>query len=86
MYVVRDLVPDMTNFYNQYKSIEPWLKRRTVPKPEDREIYQSKEDREKLDGLYEVIAFQTALISMAYLSVHSLCMLLHILSFILVES
>merc|ERR1712124_190685 len=26
MYVVKDLVPDMTNFYAQYKSIEPWLK------------------------------------------------------------
>jgi succinate dehydrogenase (ubiquinone) iron-sulfur subunit len=24
-YVVTDLVPDLTNFYNQYKSIEPWL-------------------------------------------------------------
>merc|ERR1719252_262066 len=27
-YVVKDLVPDLTNFYNQYKSIEPWLKRK----------------------------------------------------------
>ena len=27
MYVVKDLVPDMTNFYNQYKSIQPWLQR-----------------------------------------------------------
>ena len=30
---VKDLIPDLTNFYNQYKSIEPWLKRRT-PKTE----------------------------------------------------
>merc|ERR1719335_298417 len=29
-YVVKDLIPDLTNFYNQYKSIEPWLKRRTA--------------------------------------------------------
>merc|ERR1719190_354878 len=29
-YVVKDLVPDLTNFYNQYKSIEPWLKRKDV--------------------------------------------------------
>merc|ERR1711990_60423 len=25
MFVVKDLVPDMSNFYDQYKSIEPWL-------------------------------------------------------------
>ena len=25
MYVLKDLVPDMTNFYQQYKSIKPWL-------------------------------------------------------------
>ena len=25
MYVVKDLVPDMSNFYAQYKSIKPWL-------------------------------------------------------------
>jgi len=25
MYVLRDLVPDMSNFYAQYKSIKPWL-------------------------------------------------------------
>ena len=24
-YVVKDLIPDLTNFYNQYKSIEPWF-------------------------------------------------------------
>merc|ERR1712194_508714 len=28
-YVLKDLVPDLTNFYSQYKSIEPWLKRKT---------------------------------------------------------
>ncbi|PHJ23418.1 succinate dehydrogenase [Cystoisospora suis] len=30
MMVLRDLVPDMTNFYAQYRSVEPWLKRKTV--------------------------------------------------------
>merc|ERR1712107_473898 len=25
MYVVKDLVPDMNNFYQQYRSIQPWL-------------------------------------------------------------
>ncbi|MEM1088722.1 MAG: succinate dehydrogenase iron-sulfur subunit [Pseudomonadota bacterium] len=51
--VVKDLVPDLTNFYAQYSSIEPWL-HTTTPKPE-REWTQSKEDREQLDGLYECI-------------------------------
>ncbi|EEF28073.1 succinate dehydrogenase [ubiquinone] iron-sulfur subunit 3, mitochondrial [Ricinus communis] len=54
MYVIKDLVVDLTNFYNQYRSIEPWLK--TRKKPEDgREYRQSPADRKKLDGLYECI-------------------------------
>jgi succinate dehydrogenase / fumarate reductase iron-sulfur subunit len=53
MPVVKDLVPDMTHFYAQYASIEPWLKTDT-PAP-SRERLQSKEDRKKLDGLYECI-------------------------------
>lgn len=28
MYVVKDLVPDMNHFYNQYRSIQPWLQRK----------------------------------------------------------
>src|SRR6185437_12074418 len=48
--VVKDLVPDLTNFYAQYASIEPWLKT-TSPTPQ-KEWKQSHEDREKLDGLY----------------------------------
>ncbi|KAF8819881.1 succinate dehydrogenase [ubiquinone] iron-sulfur protein [Cardiosporidium cionae] len=55
LYVIRDLVPDMTNFYNQYKSIEPWLKRKTVKNANEKEYYQSREDRAKLDGMYECI-------------------------------
>jgi succinate dehydrogenase / fumarate reductase iron-sulfur subunit len=51
--VVKDLVPDLNNFYAQHASIEPWLKTDT-PAPE-REWRQSHEDREKLDGLYECI-------------------------------
>ncbi|KDP46853.1 hypothetical protein JCGZ_24062 [Jatropha curcas] len=54
MFVIKDLVVDLTNFYNQYRSIEPWLK--TRKKPEDgREYRQSPADRKKLDGLYECI-------------------------------
>ena len=53
MPVVKDLVPDLSNFYAQYSSIKPWI--RTQSAPPDRERLQSKEDREKLDGLYECI-------------------------------
>lgn len=55
MFVIKDLVVDMTNFYNQYKSIEPWLKRKTPPPTPGKEIPQSKKDRAKLDGMYECI-------------------------------
>jgi succinate dehydrogenase / fumarate reductase iron-sulfur subunit len=51
--VVRDLVPDLSNFYAQYASIEPWL-HSTSPTPE-KEWKQSPDDRDKLDGLYECI-------------------------------
>lgn len=54
MYIVKDLVPDLTNFYAQYKSIEPWLKRKSNDDI-SKEIYQSKQNRTKLDGLYECI-------------------------------
>jgi succinate dehydrogenase / fumarate reductase iron-sulfur subunit len=53
MPVIKDLVPDLTNFYAQHRSIEPWLKTST-PEPAA-EWRQSRPDREKLDGLYECI-------------------------------
>jgi len=52
--VIKDLVPDLTHFYAQYAAVEPWLKTKT-PTPPDRERLQSKEERAKLDGLYECI-------------------------------
>lgn len=72
-YVVKDLVPDLTHFYKQYKSIKPYLQRETpapdvrinlplspqtlalLTSPQGKEFRQSKEDRRKLDGLYECI-------------------------------
>ncbi|MCH8181788.1 MAG: succinate dehydrogenase iron-sulfur subunit [Proteobacteria bacterium] len=53
MSVIKDLVPDMTNFYAQYASVEPWIKTST-PEP-SRERLQSREDRAKLDGLWECV-------------------------------
>lgn len=54
MPVVKDLVPDMTDFYAQYASIKPWMQTQSPPPP-DRERLQSKEERAELDGLYECI-------------------------------
>ena len=54
MDVVKDLVPDLTNFYAQYASVKPWMQTDTPPPP-DRERLQSKEDREQLEGLEECI-------------------------------
>ncbi|KAM0047849.1 putative succinate dehydrogenase (quinone) [Helianthus debilis subsp. tardiflorus] len=54
MYVIKDLVVDLTNFYQQYKSIEPWLKTKKPP-PDGKEYLQTPSDRKKLDGLYECI-------------------------------
>ncbi|ABS63056.1 succinate dehydrogenase and fumarate reductase iron-sulfur protein [Parvibaculum lavamentivorans DS-1] len=53
MPVIKDLVPDLTNFYAQHAFIEPWLQTKSA-EPE-KEWRQSHEDREKLDGLYECI-------------------------------
>jgi succinate dehydrogenase / fumarate reductase iron-sulfur subunit len=53
MPVIKDLVPDLTRFYAQHREIEPWLKTET-PEPQA-EWRQSKDDRDKLDGVYECI-------------------------------
>jgi succinate dehydrogenase / fumarate reductase iron-sulfur subunit len=53
MPVVKDLVPDLTHFYAQYASINPWLQTHSTPGAHER--LQSPEDRKKLDGLYECI-------------------------------
>ena len=53
MPVVRDLIVDLTQFYNQYRSVKPWLIHND-PVPEIEHL-QSPEDRAKLDGLYECI-------------------------------
>ena len=54
MPVVKDLVPDLSQIYAQLRSVEPWLKADTPPPP-DSERLQSKEERAKLDGLWECI-------------------------------
>ena len=53
MPVIKDLVPDLSRFYAQHRSIEPWLKT-TTPTPQA-EWRQSEKERALLDGLYECI-------------------------------
>jgi succinate dehydrogenase / fumarate reductase iron-sulfur subunit len=48
MPIIKDLVPDLTNFYAQYAAMQPWLQSRTPPPP-DAERLQSKQDQEKVD-------------------------------------
>ncbi|XP_042907930.1 uncharacterized protein [Parasteatoda tepidariorum] len=55
MYVIKDLVVDMDQFFEQYKSIQPWLQRKIEKSTDRKQILQSVEDRKKLDGLYECI-------------------------------
>jgi succinate dehydrogenase / fumarate reductase, iron-sulfur subunit len=51
--VIRDLVVDMTQFFEHYNSVKPYLQNND-PLPETERL-QSPEDRAKLDGLYECI-------------------------------
>ena len=51
--VIRDLIVDMTHFFNQYHSVKPFLINDTPPPEKER--LQSPEAREELDGLYECI-------------------------------
>ena len=52
--VVKDLVPDMTLFYEQYSAIKPWIRAGPAKSPTEERL-QSREERDKLDGLYECI-------------------------------
>ncbi len=51
--VIRDLVVDMSQFYQQYERIEPYLQNDSVAPAQER--LQSPEERAQLDGLYECI-------------------------------
>jgi len=51
--VIRDLIVDMTQFFNQYHSIQPYLQNHD-PAPE-KERLQSPEERDQLNGLWECI-------------------------------
>lgn len=53
MPVVKDLIVDMTNFFNQYRKADPYLINQQPPPA--KEHLQTPEQRAKLDGLYECI-------------------------------
>lgn len=52
--VIRDLIVDMAQFFEQYEKVQPFLINDDKIPPA-RERLQSPEDRAKLDGLYECI-------------------------------
>lgn len=53
MPVIRDLIVDMTPFFNQYQKVQPYLMNEQPPPSKER--LQTTEQRDKLDGLYECI-------------------------------
>ncbi len=57
MPIIKDLACDMTNFYEQYKEIKPWLQNKKINNNNlgNEQLLQTKEDRKKLDGMYECI-------------------------------
>jgi len=55
MPVLKDLVPDLSLFFEQHKSVQPYLQLSGEEEQATTEVRQSKENRLKLDGLYECI-------------------------------
>ena len=53
MPVIKDLVSDLTHFFQQLASVEPWLK--TNESTELAERTQTVDERKRLDGVYECI-------------------------------
>ena len=56
--IVKDLICDLLNFYNQLLLIKPWIMLKNEYSKLNsnfREIFQSKLDRYELDGLYECV-------------------------------
>ena len=53
MKVVKDLVVDLKKAFEQFKSIKPWLSKKTPNNK--KENIQSVENRDKLDGMWECV-------------------------------
>ena len=54
MEVIKDLVPNLSNAFEQYASIQPWLKSDQITE-DGLERRQFPQERKELDGLYECI-------------------------------
>eukprot|EP01086_Lenisia_limosa_P007140 TRINITY_DN26582_c0_g1_i1.p1 TRINITY_DN26582_c0_g1~~TRINITY_DN26582_c0_g1_i1.p1 ORF type:complete len:271 (+),score=23.14 TRINITY_DN26582_c0_g1_i1:92-904(+) len=54
--IIKDLVTDLTKLYEAHAAVQPYLQPKETSLPVDgKEIIQSKEDRQKLNGQYECI-------------------------------
>jgi succinate dehydrogenase/fumarate reductase iron-sulfur protein len=53
--VLRDLIPDLSGFFEQHKFVRPWLELTPEQRQSPHEIRQSIDQRRRLDGLYECI-------------------------------
>jgi succinate dehydrogenase / fumarate reductase iron-sulfur subunit len=54
MPVIKDLVPDLTQFFAQYASVKPWMQSET-PAPTGMERPQSQDERDLMDGVWECV-------------------------------
>lgn len=68
MYIVKDLVPDLNNFYNQYSSIQPWLQRKDAKETGKQQYLQSIEDRKKLVSVNRAYRYIHLIVSFDYFS------------------
>lgn len=65
MPVIKDLVPDLSQFYAQIKQIKPWIvpnsnsnlssAQSATTSPQTTETIQTEDERRRLDGLYECV-------------------------------
>ncbi|VDO36924.1 unnamed protein product [Heligmosomoides polygyrus] len=55
MFIIKDLVPDMNLFYEQYSSIQPWLQKKEHITLGQKQLYQSIKERERLVRLFRSV-------------------------------
>lgn len=68
MYIVKDLVPDLNNFYDQYRSIQPWLQRKDTKETGNQQYLQSVEDRKKLVSVWDYYIYLIFCFNYNYIS------------------
>ena len=84
-YVVKDLVPDLTQFYKQYKSIKPFLQRDSKPEDVSRKCHHYRRIADNIIGQRKSpIASRPKEVGRS-LRMYSMRMLLDFLPLVLVE-